>query len=696
VCAEGVEHKAGSITEFMVNHDNGRRMNEALKNNLEAFARNNAARIREIQRIGSKGTKSAFLQVPFLLQANHPSVPGFVDAPQVPRGIAGFHRSNFHLIGRKAYTGKESDYNRLVYVSEPVIQSLLLMGSSGSVGHTAASDLDYWVCFDRALLGEEGGALLRRKMDAITEWADKNLRAEVNFYAHDVTDLVNNRIKPQGEKTEGEVAPGLLKEELYRTVVHVLGRVPVWWSTPAETGPSAYRRIRDILLGATGTNLVQAGFIDLGFPALPGPQEYMSAAMWLSRKSEADLFKAALKMVIILEQVESGLNAPLVCDDVKASVLSASTEELPVDPYVLMIRRVLDYATQHLDDNHLDLIRTSAYYKIRGALDPAKTSPDDPKAQLLTNLVVEWGWPQERVDRLNRYSQWSDRERLELGRDMKKLLFDLYLQTAKRLMNDFPEEVRSEDRSLDQFKARMLSRYSDHEYAVEALPSSLDRRTLPRTMTLYYNGERWELYGSVVGGRTSEDEEENKNYIRQFPSVASAAAWLVHNDLYDETLKLRLMPRPGPVSLDTMNELLKTIKRLFPPLTVSEVGEHGGFRHGGVGSRLVIINLEASWLENKILSTDLIYRTAWGEMRSVPSDLSRQTNEADKFLQIADKILATGKLSLDTVHFFVPPGTIGRKMKNNLLAALSQAFNGTRRRSGGFRGPTTKMQLDTD
>jgi adenylate cyclase len=135
---------------------------------------------------------------------------------------------------------------------------------------------------------------------------------------------------------------------------------------------------------------------------------------------------------------------------------------------------------------------------------------------------------------------------------------------------------------------------------------------------------------------------------------ASAAAWLVHNDLYDETLKLRLMPRPGPVSLDTMNELLKTIKRLFPPLTVSEVGEHGGFRHGGVGPRLVIINLEASWLENKILSTDLIYRTAWGEMRSVPSDLSRQTNEADKFLQIADKILATGKLSLDTVHFFVP------------------------------------------
>ncbi len=680
----------------MVKDDNGRRMNEALKNNLEAFSRNNAARIREIQRIGSRGTKSAFLQVPFFLQVNHPNVPGFVDAPKVPRGTVGYHRSNFHLVGRKAYTGNESDYNRLVYVSDSVIQSLLLMGSSGSVGHTAASDLDYWVCLDRDLLGEEGFALLRRKLDTITAWAEKHLRTEVHFYAVDVTEIVLNRIKPQGENTEGEVAPLLLKEELYRTVVHVLGRVPVWWSTPAGTGPSAYRRIRDILAGPTGGELVQAGFIDLGFPAPPGPQEYMSAAMWLSRKSEADPFKAALKMVIILEQVESGLNAPLVCDDVKASVLSASKEELPVDPYVLLIRRVLDYAKEGLSDKQLELIRISAYYKIRGALDTAKTAPDDLKAMLLVSLVDEWEWSKDQVDRLNRYAQWSDRERLELGRDMKALLFDLYLQIAKRLMNDFPDEVHSEDRSLDQFKARMLSRYSDHEYAVEDLPSSLDRRTLPRTMTLFYNGERWELYGSVVDGRSNDDEQVGKNYIRQFSGIASAAAWLIHNDLCDETLKLRLMPRPGPVSLDTMTELLKTIKRLFPPLSPADVSEHSGFRHGGVGPRLVIVNLEASWLENKVLTTDLIYRTAWGEMRAVPSDLSKQISEADKFLQIADKILATGKLTLDNVYFFVPPGTIGRKMKNNLLAALSQAFTGTRRRSGGFRGPTTKMQLDTD
>ena len=680
----------------MIKDDDGRRMKEAHKNNLEAFIRNNAARIREIQRIGSRGTKSAFLQVPFLLQANHSSIPGFVDAPRVPRGIVGYHRSSFHSIGRKAFTGPESDYNRVVYVSEPAIQSLLLMGSSGSVGHTAASDLDYWVCLDRDSMGEEAFALLRQKLDAITAWAAKSLRTEAHFYTVDVTELVLNRIKPQGENTEGEVAPLLLKEELYRTLVHVLGRLPVWWATPAGTGPSAYRRTRDHLVGQGGNELVQSGFIDLGFPAPPGPQEYMSAAMWLSRKSEADPFKAALKIVIMLEQVESGLNAPLVCDDVKESILSTPKEDLPVDPYIVMIRRVLDYAMAHLSDRQLDLIQTSAYYKIRGALDPAKTLPDDPKAKILASLIKEWGWSKEQVDRLNIYSQWSDRERLELGREMKALLLDLYLQIAKRLMNDFPEEVHSEDRGLDQFKARMLSRYSDHEFAVEDLPSSLDRRTLPRTMTLFFNGEHWELYGSVVDGRSNGDEHEGKNYIRQFHGAASAAAWLVHNDLYDETLKLRLMPRPGPVALETMAELLKTMKQLFPPLSPAEVSEQGGFRHGGVGPRLVIVNLEASWLENKILATDLIYRTAWGEMRAVPGDLRRQTNEADKFLQIADKILATGRLTLKDVHFFVPPGTIGRKMKNNLLAALSQAINGTRRRPGGFRGPSTKMQLDTD
>ena len=136
------------------------------------------------------------------------------------------------------------------------------------------------------------------------------------------------------------MAPLLLKEEVYRTLVHVAGRMPLWWAVPPGTGQAAYRNI------ARGNLALSTDLIDLGFPDRPGPQEFLAAALWLSRKSEADPFKGALKMILVLEQVESGLKAPLLCHLLKKKVLTAEESELPVDPYALMIERVLGCAAE--------------------------------------------------------------------------------------------------------------------------------------------------------------------------------------------------------------------------------------------------------------------------------------------------------------------------------------------------------------
>ncbi len=102
----------------------------------------------------------------------------------------------------------------------------------------------------------------------------------------------------------------------------------------------------------------------------------------------------------------------------------ARVEELPVDPYALMNGRVLEYAQEHMHESLLALIRLSAYYKVRGPLDPEKLKPGSPKVRLLKRMFEEWGWETDKIRRLDSYSRWSDRDQILLGQKMKSLLFN--------------------------------------------------------------------------------------------------------------------------------------------------------------------------------------------------------------------------------------------------------------------------------
>ncbi|MFH1091609.1 MAG: class I adenylate cyclase [Pseudomonadota bacterium] len=675
---------------------NLQRLAKALLKGKEAFFRNNVLRVKELQSYGIKGYRHVFLHVPFLLQVNHPEVPGYLEGADVPRGIHGFVRSDFIKVAPKLFPSLGGQLERAVFASRPVVQSLLLMGSSGSVGHTAASDLDYWVCLDESRLSHDELHLLRRKLDLVSAWAWEEQATEVNFYIVNLVDLAQNRLKPQGEETEGEVAPLLLKEELYRTVLQVAGRAPLWWAAPLGLDFERYQRLPGHLDRLSAAGLEPGDFIDLGFPLRPDPQEYMAAALWLSQKSEADPFKAALKMVIILEQVESGLKAPLLCDLVKSAVYANESAETPVDPYAVTIRRVLDYGHKRLDPEPLELLRLSAYYKVRGALDPYKAGQDTPKTRLLQEFLRQWEWDEKKTEKVNTYSSWPEREKLDLGRKMKSMLYDLYRRTAQRLINDYPDQVTAEDRSLATLKGKILARYSDHQAKVEDLPSSLHRKTLPKQFTLIYQGENWELYGGRYESLQTDSEETLGTSIKQFPRAARAAAWLAHNSLFDKEMKLRLLPRPGPVSLEAMMALLEKINQLFPEKPLRAKSEESSQTQGGEGPRLLVVNLEETWYESKISSTDLIYRTGWGEMRHFFKIFSGDEPEAERILAIYQLLKDTGEVRPQDLHFVVTEGATGRKIQNNLRVALSQALTGTMRTKGGFKGPDQATRLDTD
>ena len=412
----------------------------------KAFILNNIMRTREMLDYAATGFKAVFQTVPFLFQVNKPGVPGYVDSPTPVLGIHGFDRSGF----ARLYVESHPEHSlKEVLVSDSKILSLALIGSTGSVGHNRMSDLDYWVTLDKSSLKPSEFRYLKEKTELIEQWAVRRHKTEVHFFLMDPVEIKTARFGALDEESSGEVMPRLVMEEFYRTMLYVAGRLPLWWATPPEFGPDEYEDLAANLKNIDLTTFHHLDFIDFGYPVPPKPSEYFGAAMWQAHKSQKDPFKALIKILLIKEQVENDFSLPLLCDLVKKEVLKAIPERMPVDPYYITIRRVLDYAREHLD-----LVRQAAWFKIQSPWENREPVPGGKKAKLLAELQKEWNWPDERVRDLIGYSRWRQVKRLALGEEFKAVLLDLFSEVAALLRKKYPNQMLLHDDNMALLNAR--------------------------------------------------------------------------------------------------------------------------------------------------------------------------------------------------------------------------------------------------
>ena len=666
------------------------RLKKELIRNSSAFNLNNVMRVRELLRYGSTGFKTCFRIVPFLLQVNHPDFAGYIESEKIPLGIHGFHNSGFLRLARNMWRGSDSSWQKAIFAPRPFIESLLLMGSTGSVGHTLSSDLDYWICLEPDGLESDEQELLKEKLGNISTWALKTHKTEIHFYLTDIKELSANRMGALGSEPIGEIAPLLLKEETYRTLLLVSGRIPLWWATPYGTDEAGYQEI------VNGLKKDSMDFIDLGFPIQPGPHELMAGSLWLFQKSESDPFKAVIKMILLLEQVESGLQTGLLCDALKRTVLSARPEDLPIDPYLLTIRRVLAFSQDRLKSLELDLVRLSAFLKVKGPSDTRRPDNESPKARVLDELISGSGWRKSRIDHLLNYSSWPEREHLDLGAEIKNFLLKLHLKIAGRLLADYPETIRPEDQNISYLQARTLARYSPDEAKIEDIPSTLQRETLAHVLTLIFRQDGWDVYTGSMTSWDGDLKEHEGKLLYSCSEAARAAAWLVHNRFWEPELKLRLLPRPGPLSLQTFLDLLETLSSLFPGGDQeNDIGEAGP---GAAGKNplLLIINLENPPAFPKILSVDMIYQKIEGELRHINLSIDQDTLEVDKYLSVIGQVFALNKTRIEDIYFFGPPGSAGKIIQNNLQTAFGQYLGNLKRSFLPRTGSGSGLILDTD
>ena len=83
---------------------------------------------------------------------------------------------------------------RQIWPRHRAVESLVLMGSIGTIAQTDHSDFDYWVCVDGKKFSDESLNLLQQKLTAIESWAEANFGIEVHFFLSDIEKVKRKEI----------------------------------------------------------------------------------------------------------------------------------------------------------------------------------------------------------------------------------------------------------------------------------------------------------------------------------------------------------------------------------------------------------------------------------------------------------------------------------------------------------------------
>lgn len=203
------------------------------RKDLQTIKRRFVAIHRErLQRIEGEllpGQRVLLQLLPLLFHINHPMLPGF-SGTDTPSGIPDYSPGKVQLQTAKRLS-RSFEYQKRAR-RRFQIQGLYLMGSIGSVAHTAGSDLDVWLCHDPTL---SQGSLqsLRTKSRRIENWG-KELGLEVHIFIMNVEDFRQGKRDTLSHESSGSTQRRLLLEEFYRTGVLLAGRYPLWWLVPPD------------------------------------------------------------------------------------------------------------------------------------------------------------------------------------------------------------------------------------------------------------------------------------------------------------------------------------------------------------------------------------------------------------------------------------------------------------------------------
>lgn len=617
----------------------------------------------------------AFEIIPALLNLNEPHLPGYVPEGAKGCGICGMNISQD--VRKAIYDYFPETRNRLnayrnQFTSRPSIESLFLMGSIGTVAQTGKSDFDYWVCVDLSQISEEGAEKLTEKTAQIARWCQDKFNMEVHFFVSDLEHIRKNDFGKVDQESTGSSQKKFLKEECYRTLLLVAGKVPFWWVLPTGIDEQQYR---DSWEGLTQRESYEADeYVDLGFLGDVSRDEFLGTALWQMTKGMQDPFKAVLKMAMMERYLSSSFQGPMLCETLKARVQGGLTNLGEMDPYLLMVETVLDFYVERGPKEHTELLRKAFYIKTDPRITRTRMNRNgDPKVEVFKDLMQKWDWSLDLVEDLNQLENWSYARQLNLSMEISSFFFSTYRRLSEALQ--IRERQAIDEQDLTFLGRRIYSLFARENNKLQTSPFLTSRRLILDRCVFQFERDstgkaRWVLFDAT---RYGQEKGGTKTQIFVADRVARAAAWLILNGLYDHYATAVEMPsNPSGLTLSDLIDLLKHMQGFFPP----------GFEPLKPGEDLktdakrdkimLVINIEEGHSAAEPVSMDMLCRNTWGELFSESYPFGEGLAVARGY--VSDMNTGGPMDWSSKVNVHVPRSTYEADEKRKILQALFQGL----------------------
>jgi len=529
---------------------------------------------------------------------------------RTPRGIYRFHDSGFYLHAVRRHRGRQrGDLN--LPPERCAILGLYLMGSSGTLAQTGASDFDYWVVVKDEGMDAECKAAFQEKLRRITAWSREQYGQEVGLFTLTVSDVRENRFAALDEESAGSSQRTLLKEEFYRTFVMIAGKIPYWAVLPPGLSPGRYDHWVQRAQGATGSlRFIPEDYMDLGGLETIDRNECLGALLWQMFKACKSPFKSIVKAALIAHYYFFAGERGLLCEHIKSGFGLLRQGEPLTDPYAAVFQTALDFfqSTDHTEG--LLLLRECVFLRL---WEPSREGggqrgEPSPKQRLLARYLAEWGWNAEKTARMAAFHQWPDDARLALEERIFQKLAFLYELIAHSSGASSPGSSMTPT-DLTALKNRIAA-------ALKRKPGKLPRcsayfRTHVDGVSLELRGHPAPGGGEACWTVFHRPEDGPDSLVFQAPGLLGAMGWLLINGLYPPeggflSCRLdRLGLGPGRI-----RRLIREVHRFLSPLSATAEGLAGPTRWEKIA---VLFRPAPRSGDQPMPRTEFLAVNSWGE-----------------------------------------------------------------------------------
>lgn len=494
--------------------------------------------------------------LPLLFHINHPLMPGYV-TKDTPSGLSGYSPARRTLLSAVKHI-------RTFPIAKQALQAvdiygIYLMGSSGSIGYSARSDLDVWVCY-RPELGSKQIEQLRDKCHGIAVWSS-SLGLEVHLYPLVAENLYAAEALPLSIEDSGKIQRHFLLDEFYRTGVFVAGRFPLWWLVPPALEQS-YIDYVNLLKNRQFVKYYE--YLDFGPVAKVPPEEFLSAALWQLFKSISSPNKSLLKVLLLETYAKEYPQIELLSLRYKSTVYNGTTDLDTLDPYVLLWEKVEGYLQSAGDVERLELSRRCFYSKVHEPLSK-RSNPTAVawRRRLLQRIVDRWGWDDFQIQRQDDRDQWKIDEVLQERQVVTTALTSVY-RTLSEFAHRYPSAAAVSARDASLLGRKLLIAFEHKAGKVEIINQDISRDLCESSISIHQlpvdqSSRGWLLFRGLI---TRADLARHQP-LRQFDSLVELLAWCHFNGVIKSHSNIVLLPQDNSDCRNQVNDACRYLRQYF-------------------------------------------------------------------------------------------------------------------------------------